>query len=119
MTQSSDRVVSRDSGAVGAAHAVSERINWDVMWTCEKWDQDKVDFVLAKLLESNDPRIIQSDGIWVPHNVSGEEVWRPYSDGLPSDFLREYGIEPDEITVIEGNLLLNEGIGRLLDLLTA
>lgn len=100
-----------DSGAVLLAPAGVEKVSWQFDWCCEKWEQDKVDHVTSKLERRH--------GNMLPHNLGGKVIWRPKSDGLPSDFLREFGVEPDEITVIEGNLLVNEGIGRLLDLLCA
>ena len=109
---STDSSRTRESGSVGISLEGMEQIAWKFDWTCEKWDQDKVDFVLAKLQS-------RFGHTMVPHNVSGKTIWRPASDGSPSEFLREYGVEPDEITVIEGNLLLNEGIQRALDLIIA
>ena len=45
-------------------------------------------------------------------------VWRPLSDGVPGWLLEKLGVAPDKILVVEGNLLLNEGIQELLDLAT-
>jgi hypothetical protein len=101
----------RDLATLTIGHAGEEHGAWRNDWTCEKWEQDKVDHVLARLDSE------QRFGDMIPHELGGKTIWRPRSDGLPSDFLREFGVEPDEITVIEGNLLVNEGIGRLLDLL--
>ena len=44
-------------------------------------------------------------------------VWRWFSEGVPSDILEQYGVEPDEIVVCHGNLLLNEGIQEMWDLI--
>lgn len=109
-----DQAITKEGGAVEIGAHGHEVAGWRIDWACEKWEQDKVNHVLRRL--AHDDRI---DGDFVPHNISGKTIWRPRSEGCPSDFLREYGVEPDEITVIEGNLLLNEGIGRLLDLLCA
>lgn len=121
----------RDGGAVGVELHVQDRANWGIEWRCEKWEQDKVDFVLEKLIDNEDPRLYRfpskvvpgsGDAILVPHydpSMPSKTMWRPTGDGLPSDFLREFGIEPDEIAVVSGNILVNEGIQRLLDLLIA
>lgn len=101
------------AGAV-ALLEVEDVGGWRLDWTCEKWDQDKVNHVMRKM--DREDRI---DGNFIPHNLGGKMVYRPRADGLPSDFLREYGIDPDEEILVPGNLLLNEGIQRLIDLLIA
>jgi hypothetical protein len=95
-----------------AGRQALEQLSWQFDWRCEKWDQDKVEFVLGRM--EHDGRL--ENGM-VLHNLSGRELWLPRSEGCPSDFLREYGMDPDEITVVEGNLLVNEGIQLLIDLL--
>jgi len=121
MSQSADGASTREGGVALVEHDLIETLHWEVKWACEKWDQDKVDFVMQKMIDRYDRRnIFLRDGIaHVRHNVGGKDLWLPESEGLPSDYLREFGVEPDDITIVSGNLLLNEGIQRLLDLLIA
>jgi hypothetical protein len=120
----------KDSAVVGVDIRVEDSGHWQFSWKCEKWEQDKVDHVLAKLVQDDDPRLLRFDSkivpghsdILVPHydpKVRGRTNWRPSSDGLPSSFLREAQMSPDDILVVDSNLLVNEGIQRLLDLLIA
>jgi len=93
-------------------HGHEEVHGLSTSWFCEKWEQDKIDHVMRQM--DRDGRI---DSDFVPHHLGGKTIYRPRADGLPSDFLRDYGVSPDEEIFVPGNLLLNEGIGRLLDLL--
>lgn len=91
-------------------------------WFCEKWHEDKVEFAARKLL---------SKGIYeIPGPIEVAKKWfglktvvRPklvaVRAGVTSEYLRKIVGDPDEILHVEHNLLLNEGIQRLLDLLIA
>lgn len=111
----------REGAATSAMIDVHDEADWHMIWTCEKWDQDKIDFVLGKM--KLDGRFLNrkehGSVDLVEHNVGGRSIFLPPSEGLPSEILCEYGVEPDEILVVDANLLLNEGIQRLLDLLIA
>ena len=95
-------------------------MRWSLLWKCEKWEQDKIDFALEQIARGklDHADVTKVDGrLWVVHNISGETVVRPASEGLTSDILRALGIELDGYEEIPQNLLLNEGIQRLEDLL--
>jgi hypothetical protein len=111
---SRDSSRTREGGVLELGHHGEERAGWRVDWFCEQWEQDKVNHVMRKL--ERDDRLHDD---FVPHNLGGRTIYRPRSEGLPSEFLREYDVDPDNEIFVPGNLLLNEGIGRLLDLLTA
>lgn len=94
---------------MGVAVAEWDTIRYRTEWTCEKFDQDKVDFVIAQLKLRGEEKVL--------HRIGGDNIWRPFEDGAPSDLLRSFGMVPDKIVVVPGNLLLNEGLQRLADLL--
>jgi hypothetical protein len=69
-----------------------ETIHWRAQWICEKWSEEACDFARKRNgLEKRDP--------------------------ISSETLLHVVGRPEEILVVDGNLLLNEGIARLLDLL--
>lgn len=85
--------VGRDFAAVGAVLEDVETLGIRTFWTCEKWSEDACEYVRDKA------------------SIIGE---------VSSILLEKYVGLPDlGVEVIEGNLLLNEGIDRLLDLLIA
>jgi len=81
-----------DGATVGVGLEAFESFRGYMSWTCEKWSEDAVNFVRRKLD--------------VKRDISSAE-------------LRVFIPEPEEILVVPGNLLLNEGIARLEDLLIA
>lgn len=107
----------RDAGSVGVGHQGIEQAGWRFDWRCEKWEQDKVEHVIARL-DRDDRLVRHGKTILVPHEIGGKTILRPVEEGCPSDFLREFGVDPDDAIFVPGNLLVNEGIGRLLDMLT-
>jgi hypothetical protein len=117
---SSQPALGRDAAALGVGHHGRDQFGWRWDWLCEKWEQDKVDHATARLIRDDPGVIVRRDGVaYVLHALGTGDVWRPIDEGLPSEFLRRYGIEADDLVHVPGNLLLNEGIQRLLDLLTA
>jgi hypothetical protein len=80
-----------DGATIGAGLEAFESARLYTSWTCEKWSEDAVDHVRRKL------------------GVDGE---------VGSAELRLY-LPAEEVLVVPGNLLLNEGIARLEDLLIA
>lgn len=105
-----------DRATVGGSLGSSDGLKWKFDWLCEKWSEEAVDFVRGKLERDGITHI--QDG----NNVAGGIVvpkMIPIEHGITSDLLREYVGDPEETTEIQGNLLLNEGIQRLLDLLIA
>src|SRR6516165_11948204 len=67
----------------------------ETLWTCEKWSEEACDFSRRKL-----DRL----GIVLPE------------DGIASEILRKLVGPAEETIEIVGNLLLNEGIQRLMDM---
>lgn len=91
----SEVATGQDAGHVGAMLSGVEQIGIRTWWTCEKWSEEACNFVRSKL--GMDER-----------------------EAVSSLLLEKYtGIADMGVEVIEGNLLLNEGIDRLLDLLIA
>jgi len=81
-----------DGATIGAGLEAFESARLYTSWTCEKWSEEAVNHVRKKLD--------------VKRDISSAE-------------LRVFIPEPEEILVVPGNLLLNEGIARLEDLLIA
>lgn len=123
--QDSARVAVSLDGAI-------ERIGWNMSWRCEKWSEEAVDFARAKL-EAEGTTHIQ-DGVRVVR--TGEMTWDnvlqrptekllvtprmiPIQHGITSRELQRLVGDAEVVQEIAGNLLLNEGIDRLLDLLIA
>lgn len=71
---------------------VTENVGWDVLALCEKWSEEACEFARRQ-------RIV------------------PVEFGVSSAELRKLGIAPEIVDEVAGNLLLNEGIQRMLDLL--
>lgn len=124
--------------------AVSEetvaKISWkgEMSWRCERWSEDQVEFARRKLERGGithvpaEIQIVQPNGTIherIASAILGRNVvpaivvprMMPISEGVPSSILRDVlGLIPEEgEEEIVGNLLLNEGIQRLLDLLIA
>ena len=83
-------------GSDGANVAVAldgawEHIRYQTKWTCEKWSEDAVDFARRKLGLSKETQV--------------------------GSILLQSITPPEDCEVIFGNLLVNEGIQRMLDLL--
>jgi hypothetical protein len=88
----------RDAGLVAVRHDEPvDVLHWAVLWTCEKWSEDACDWVRRKL-----------------ELPSGEEIRSAVLRTLIPDSSPDF-----QLAEIPGNLLLNEGIARLLDLLIA
>jgi hypothetical protein len=91
---SGDALVARDGASLGVAIPgldVLEKFE-RARWTCEKWSEEACDFARRKLsLDKRDP--------------------------VSSSLLIDVVGAPEELVVVEGNLLLNEGLQRLRDLL--
>lgn len=106
-----DTLVAKDRAEVSAIMETIEpcALHYKTAWVCDKYEQDKVDFVISELRKRGDNGVI--------HRVGGDDIWRPFEDGVPSDLLAEFDVTPDDILVVPGNLLLNEGLQRLRDLL--
>lgn len=99
----------------------TERPNYRMDWLCEKWSEDAVDFSRKRLerlgithivgpLRSEHPEFIRpTSKIEVP-------TLMPITHGISSAVLRALVGEPEEVVEIQGNLLVNEGIQRLMDM---
>lgn len=109
MRARAEQAKTNETSGIHVQHYAEEHGVWRPIWTCEKYEQDKVDFVIAELKSHGDSGIV--------HSISGEDIWRPFEDGVPSGILKDFQVTPDDIVVVPGNLLVNEGIQRMLDLL--
>lgn len=119
----------------------STKIGWkgEITWLCERWSEDQVDFARRKMASAGithlpaEIQVVTGDLRRIDKIASrilGRKIAVPeiivprmmsIQEGIPSAVLRDVlGLEPEEGTEeISGNLLLNEGIQRLLDLLIA
>lgn len=119
----------------------TSKLSWkgEITWLCERWSEDQVDFARRKLDRAGithvpaEIQVVRGDvrridkiashilgrKIVVPEIIKPRMM--PIQEGIPSSVLRDVlGLDPEEGTEeISGNLLLNEGIARLLDLLIA
>jgi hypothetical protein len=104
--------IGKDGAAVGAILEVHDGGMVRTMWTCEKWNEEQCKWAADALLDRGISEI--------EVETSGRLAKIPVSpDCMPSSVLLEVVGRPEEILVVEGNLLVNEGIQRLLDLLIA
>lgn len=130
----SQTALGKDSAGVGVMLEGRDEIRWNFDWLCEKWSQEAVEFCQRELEREGVTHIqdgwtIAKSGVRdrVASRIVGRDVSQvvlvprliPIHHGVTSDILREFVGEPEEVEEVHGNLLLNEGIGRLLDLLTA
>jgi hypothetical protein len=112
-----------------------DRIGYRTTWTCEKWSEDAVDYS-RKVLDAAGISHIPAE--LVPQEVAikrgrinklfSEILGRPMvelvvrprlmpiTEGISSQMLRALVGSPEEAIEIEGNLLLNEGIQRFMDM---
>lgn len=117
------------------------KLSWkgEITWLCEKWSEDQVDFARRKMdklgithlpaevqvIKGNVRRIDKIASKILGRTVVVPEIivprMMPISEGIPSAVLRDLlKLDPEEgAEEIHGNLLVNEGIARLLDLLIA
>lgn len=86
-----DLAVAADGGHTGAVLHGADGFRYRTVWLCEKWSEDAVRHARGML------------GL-------------PSLTDVSSAVLRTLGIGPEQVDEVEGNLLLNEGIGLLLDL---
>lgn len=89
-----ESVVTKDGGRTAVSLAPGDTLTWDFSWRCDKWTEDQVNFARMRL------------GVDPGTPVGSLELERLVG-------------KPDEIVEVPGNVLLNEGIQRLLDLLIA
>lgn len=133
MQTSADGTLTRDGAGVAALHEVEDKSFYKTLWVCEKWGEDKIDFARKELLARGVEHV--QDGVqivplagWrdrVASAVVGRDVSQaivvprliPITHGIPSNHLRELGLEADVLEEVAGNLLLNEGIQKMIDLL--
>lgn len=88
---------------------VSDGLKVKTLWIAEKWSEEAVDFTRRKLEREGVTHIPMTHGMETAKMV-------PITHGISSAFLRAFVGEPEECTEIQGNLLLNEGIQRLMDM---
>lgn len=88
---------------------VSDGLAYRTLWIAEKWSEDAVDFTRRKLEKEGVTHIPMTHGLETAKMV-------PIKHGISSAMLRAFVGDPEECTEIKGNLLLNEGIQRLMDM---
>lgn len=91
-------------------------VTWSFDWRCEKWSEEAVEFCRRKLLREG---VTHTPAETCSAFGLVSQRLMPISEGIPSSVLREIIGVPEEYEEIPGNLLVNEGIARLLDLLIA
>jgi hypothetical protein len=116
---------------------VADSPSYKTIWTCEKWSEEAVDFARGKLAKVG---ISHIPAELVPHRSSDQASSRinklfseildrpmvelrsfaprlmPITEGISSQMLRALVGSPEEAVEIEGNLLVNEGIQRFMDM---
>lgn len=91
--------------------ASEDRLGHSTSWQIEQWGQDACDYAAQKAEREGRTQLIR---------VGYDLVEAPITpDCVGSDALIELVGAPDEILVVDGNLLLNEGLQRMIDLLIA
>jgi hypothetical protein len=105
-----------------------------VDWLCEKWSEEACDYVRSRLIADGISHI--QDGYLIApvglrdraaSFIAGRDVSQavlvprfiPVEAGVTSEVLRRYVGAPEEVLEVPGNLLLNEGIQKLLDIAIA
>jgi hypothetical protein len=88
---------------------VSDGICYKTLWIAEKWSEDAVDFARKRLDRMGITHTPMTHGVEVSKLV-------PIKKGISSAILRAFVGAPEECAEIQGNLLLNEGIQRLMDM---
>lgn len=87
-----DGAVASDGASVSVRHEHADALTWRSLWVCEQWSEEACDFARRKL------------------GLAGDA-------DVASAALRSLVGGPELVQEVAGNLLLNEGIARLLDLL--
>lgn len=120
-----------DGASVAVRFDPTDSGSWNTLWTCEKWDEDQVNYARKCLRRLG--RTTVKDGF--RQTLSGEKTWDnglqrmvdkvvlvprvvPIAFGVTSEWLRNLKLVP-EVIEVPGNLLLNEGIQELWDLAIA
>jgi hypothetical protein len=108
-----DSAVTKEAATAGAELRAYDSGSWQFAWRCEQWSEEAVDFCRRKL-ESDGVTHIQ-DGTKIENGVIVPQMI-PIKAGITSEILRELIGDPENIEEAFGNLLLNEGIQRLMDM---
>lgn len=88
---------------------VLDTLNHETIWTCEKFNEEQVDFARRRLSQHGITHLPQSHGVETAKLV-------PIKHAVSSAALRSIVGPPEEMQEVYGNLLLNEGIQLLQDL---
>jgi hypothetical protein len=95
----------------------TDTLRHETVWYCEKWSQEACDFTARKLERQGVTHIpAELREIVTPTRTLYVPRLMPIHEGISSAALREIVGEPEECAEIQGNLLLNEGIQRLMDM---
>jgi hypothetical protein len=108
-----------------------EKLGWKCDWLCEKWSEEAVDFSRRRLEREGKSHILSHYELGpsrirdkVASLVAGRDVsvpilvpkFIPITHGITSAELRRLVGDAEIAEEIPGNLLLNEGIQRLMDM---
>jgi hypothetical protein len=109
----------------------ADGLNYRTNWLCEKWSEDAVTFARKRLENMgvsyqlagyhNTPTSYLMNATRALFNKEPRQAimrprFLPVGVGITSEWLRKVVGAPEETLAIEGNLLLNEGIQRLMDM---
>jgi hypothetical protein len=108
-----DGSITKERSSVGAVLDGQERANWKFDWRCEQWSEEAVDFCRRKLEHDGITHI--QDGTKVENGIIVPQMI-PIAAGITNEILRKMVGDPENIEEAQGNLLLNEGIQRMLDM---
>jgi hypothetical protein len=96
---------------------VLDTIKHETTWLCEKWSEEACDFAAKKLDHQGISHVpAELREIITPVRKLLVPRMMPIHEGIPSLVLRELVGEAEILEEIHGNLLLNEGIQRLMDM---
>ena len=125
----------KDGGGVAVEHTVRDAGIWRFEWHLERWDEEQVDFARRTLLRrgieqiqdgwhtKREPLYAVTDGGRFEYlgerEVAAAPKLIPVEAGVTSAYLRKIVGDPADVVDVPGNLLVNEGIQRLLDLAIA
>lgn len=91
-------------------------------WTCEKWSEEACDYarkvLLSRGIETVEGPLQYARTLLHPRGIIRPQLV-PIREYVPSHVLRAIVGSPEEALEVPGNLLVNEGIQRLLDLAIA
>jgi len=132
MNKSSRELNHGSDGASVMLESRDHMSGYSVLWRCEKWEEDKINWARAELDRRGIHQIQDGHRIVgttkrsvLASKILGRDVREPIlvprlipiTHGITSDVLRALDLEPDALEEVAGNLLLQEGITLITNLL--